>query len=55
MSDDRVENGSFSIMALESGIKYATLEDAPDEPLLIEIIGIRPDDLAKISHHFEID
>ncbi|MHA2352771.1 MAG: magnesium transporter CorA family protein [Candidatus Thorarchaeota archaeon] len=55
MSSDTVENGSFSIMALESGIKYATLEDAPDEPLLIEIIGIRPDDLAKISQHFEID
>ncbi|MGD9397145.1 MAG: magnesium transporter CorA family protein [Candidatus Thorarchaeota archaeon] len=55
MSSDRVDNGSFSIMALESGIKYATLEDAPDEPLLIEIIGIRPDDLAKISQHFEID
>ena len=42
-------------MSLESGIKYASLEEAPDEPLLIEIIGIRPDDLAKISHHFEID
>ena len=42
-------------MALESGIKYATLEDAPDEPLLIEIIGIRPNDLAKISQHFQID
>jgi magnesium transporter len=55
MSSDTVENGSFSVMALESGIKYATLEDAPDEPLLIEIIGIRPDDLAKISQHFEID
>jgi magnesium transporter len=31
------------------------LEEAPDEPLLIEIIGIRPDDLAKLSQHFEID
>ncbi|MFW9788023.1 MAG: magnesium transporter CorA family protein [Candidatus Thorarchaeota archaeon] len=55
MSSDTVENGSISIMALESGIKYATLEDAPDEPLLIEIIGIRPNDLARISQHFEID
>lgn len=55
MSSDRVENGSISIMALESGIKYASLEEAPDEPLLIEIIGIRPDVLAKISHRFEID
>ncbi len=55
MSNDNVENGSFSIMALESGIVYTTLEEAPEEPLLIEIIGIRPDDLAKISKHFEID
>jgi magnesium transporter len=55
MSSDRVEKGSFSVMALESGIKYASLEDAPDEPLLIEIIGIRPDDLARISQFFEID
>ncbi|MFX1560141.1 MAG: magnesium transporter CorA family protein [Promethearchaeota archaeon] len=55
MSSDTVENGSLSIMALESGIKYASLDDAPDDPLLIEIIGIRPNDLAKISQHFEID
>jgi len=55
MSSKEAENGSFSIMALESGIKYANLEDAPDVPLLIEIIGIRPADLAKISQHFEID
>ncbi|MFW9793673.1 MAG: magnesium transporter CorA family protein [Candidatus Thorarchaeota archaeon] len=55
MSNDGVENGSISIMALESGIEYASLEEAPDEPLLIEIIGIRPDDLARISQRFEID
>ena len=55
MSNENVENGSFSVMALESGIKYATLEEAPDVPLLIEIVGIRPDDLAKISQRFEID
>ena len=55
MSSDKVENGSISIMALESGIKYASLEEAPDEPLLVELIGIRPDDLAKISQRFEID
>ncbi|MGY5864454.1 MAG: magnesium transporter CorA family protein [Candidatus Thorarchaeota archaeon] len=55
MSSDRVGNGSISIMALESGIKYASLEEAPEEPLLIEMIGIRPDDLAKLSQHFEID
>ena len=55
MSNDTSENGSISIMALESGIKYANLDEAPDEPLLIEVIGIRPHDLAKISQHFEID
>lgn len=55
MSSDTADNGRISIMALESGIKYATLEEAPDEPLLIEIVGIRPNDLAKISQRFEID
>ncbi|RLI54837.1 MAG: hypothetical protein DRO87_09680 [Candidatus Thorarchaeota archaeon] len=55
MSSDSPEKGSFAIMALESGIEYASLEEAPDEPLLVEIVGIRPKDLARISHHFEID
>ena len=55
MSSDTSENGSISIMSLESGIKYANLDEVPDEPLLIEIIGVRPNDLAKISQHFEID
>jgi len=55
MSNEKSENGSISIMALESGIKYDSLDDAPDEPLLIEIIGIRPNDLAILSQRFEID
>ncbi|MGY5854099.1 MAG: CorA family divalent cation transporter, partial [Candidatus Thorarchaeota archaeon] len=55
MSSDRPENGSISIMALESGIEYDSLDEAPDEPLLIEIIGIRPNDLAQLSQRFEID
>ena len=55
MSSERPDNGSISIMALESGIKYESLDEAPDEPLLIEVIGIRPDDLAKLSQRFEID
>lgn len=55
MSSDQPENGSISIMALESGVKYASIEEAPDVPLLIEIVGIRPNDLAKISQRFEID
>ncbi|TFF86268.1 magnesium transporter CorA family protein, partial [Candidatus Thorarchaeota archaeon] len=37
------------------GIEYTSLDDAPDEPLLVEMIGIRPNDLATISRHFEID
>ena len=55
MSSERPENGSISIMALESGIKYDSLDEAPDVPLLIEIIGIRPHDLAQLSHRFQID
>ncbi|MGY5873226.1 MAG: magnesium transporter CorA family protein [Candidatus Thorarchaeota archaeon] len=55
MSSERPENGSISIKALESGIKYESLDEAPDEPLLIEIIGIRPNDLAQLSQRFEID
>jgi magnesium transporter len=55
MSSERPENGSISIMALESGIKYESLDEAPDVPLLIEIIGIRPHDLAQLSHRFQID
>jgi magnesium transporter len=55
MSTESPEKGSLAIMALESGIEYASLEEAPDEPLLVEIVGIRPADLAKISQHFEID
>jgi len=42
-------------MALESGIKYNSLDEAPDVPLLIEIIGIRPHDLAQLSQRFQID
>jgi len=55
MSSENPENGSISIMALESGIKYNSLDEAPDVPLLIEIIGIRPHDLAQLSHRFQID
>jgi magnesium transporter len=55
MSEECPENGSISIMALESGIKYASLDEAPDVPLLIELIGIRPNDLAKLSQRFTID
>ena len=55
MSTKKSENGSISIMALESGIKYDRLDEAPEEPLLIELIGIRPNDLAMFSQRCEID
>ena len=38
MSSDKPENGSISIMALESGIKYQSLDDAPDEPIVHRVI-----------------
>ncbi|MDF1540793.1 MAG: magnesium transporter CorA family protein [Candidatus Thorarchaeota archaeon] len=46
---------SFTIMALESGIKYPDLESAPDEPLLIEMIGIQPEYFGVLSSKFEVD
>jgi Mg2+ and Co2+ transporter CorA len=55
MSNESPENGSISIMELESGIKYASLDEAPDVPLLIELIGVRPNDLTKLSQRFTID
>jgi len=55
MNSESPENGSISIMALESGVKYETLDEAPDVALLIELLGIRPTDLAKLSQRFRID
>jgi magnesium transporter len=46
---------SFTIMALESGIYYPDLESAPDEPLLIEMIGIQPEFFGDLSTKFEVD
>jgi len=46
---------SFTIMALESGIRYPDLDSAPDEPLLIEMIGIQPEYFGEISSKFEVD
>ncbi len=42
-------------MALESGIRYPDLESAPDEPLLIEMIGIQPEYFGPLSSKFEVD
>ena len=55
MSDEKPVDDGFSIRVLESGIEYTDLDHAPDEPLLIQVMGIRPDDLYKISQKFEID
>ncbi len=46
---------SFTIMALESGISYPDLESAPDEPLLIHMIGIQPEFFGELSTRFEVD
>jgi len=45
----------FSIMALESGIVYPNLESAPDEPLLIEMVGIKSEYFGPLSIKFEFD
>ncbi len=55
MSSEDLETGTFTIMALESGIRYEDLDETPDEPLLIEIVGFKPRDLSRISQKFEID
>ena len=55
MSDNPEVTDNFTIMALESGIKYDELDDTPDEPLLVEVVGFTPRDLGRISQKFEID
>ena len=55
MSSEDFKKNGISIIALESGIEYPTIEEAPDEPLLIEVVGIEPLHLEKIAQHFEID
>lgn len=42
-------------MALESGIQYPDLDSTPDEPLLIEMIGIQPEYFGLLSSKFEVD
>ncbi|MBD3407572.1 MAG: hypothetical protein GF411_15755 [Candidatus Lokiarchaeota archaeon] len=55
MANEQTQNGSLSIIALESGIEYHDIDNIPDEPLFIHMIGIRPYDLGRISQKFEID
>ncbi len=46
---------TFTIMALESGIRYPDLDSVPDEPLLIEMVGIQPELFGPLSTKFEVD
>ncbi len=46
---------ALTIMALESGIQYPDLDSTPDEPLLIEMIGIQPEYFGLLSSKFEVD
>ncbi len=55
MSTEEKKMSSCVTMALESGIEYEDLESAPDEPLLIEMVGIQPDLLLDISKRFDVD
>lgn len=48
-------DNKFTIMALESGIIYPDLENAPDEPLLIEMVGIQPEYFGNLARKFEFD
>ncbi|MHA2005331.1 MAG: magnesium transporter CorA family protein [Candidatus Thorarchaeota archaeon] len=52
---EKPETSMLTITALESGIEYPDLESAPDEPLLIQVVGIWPDILAELSVKFEVD
>ncbi|NHJ14852.1 MAG: magnesium transporter CorA family protein [Candidatus Thorarchaeota archaeon] len=54
-TNERPGTGNFTITALESGIEYPDFESAPDEPLLIQVIGIWPEVLAVLSQKFEVD
>ncbi|MFQ5833172.1 MAG: magnesium transporter CorA family protein [Candidatus Thorarchaeota archaeon] len=52
---EKPEESKLVITALESGIDYSDLESAPDEALLIQVVGIWPDILAELSRKFEVD
>ncbi len=55
MSGDNEQSWSYSVRSLESGIRYETLDASPDEPLLIEMIGIQPERLPELATRFNID
>ncbi|MFO7837696.1 MAG: magnesium transporter CorA family protein [Candidatus Thorarchaeota archaeon] len=55
MTAEQLQPGRLSIIELQSGIEHDSLEEAPDEPLGIQLVGIRPADLRAISTRFIID
>jgi len=52
---EKPDASKLTVTALESGIEYPDLRSAPDEPLLIQVVGIWPDILAELSQKFEVD
>ncbi|UCH03713.1 MAG: magnesium transporter CorA family protein [Candidatus Thorarchaeota archaeon] len=52
---EKPDASKLTVTALESGIEYEDLRSAPDEPLLIQVVGIWPDILAELSQKFEVD
>jgi magnesium transporter len=55
MSIEDANIWTLSITSLESGIEYESLDEAPDEPLLVEMVGIQPEYLPMLSRRFGID
>ncbi len=45
----------YRVRSLESGIEYDSLEDAPEEPLLVEMLGIQPEKFPMLATRFNID
>lgn len=43
------------VTALDSGIEFASLDEAPDEPLLVEMTGIQPEHFPALAKRFNID
>ncbi|MHA1958960.1 MAG: magnesium transporter CorA family protein [Candidatus Thorarchaeota archaeon] len=55
MSSGDANIWTLTITALDSGIEYETLDEAPEEPLLVEMVGIQPEYLPTLSRRFGID
>ncbi|UCE09301.1 MAG: magnesium transporter CorA family protein [Candidatus Thorarchaeota archaeon] len=55
MSSENANIWTMTITALDSGIEYESLNEAPDEPLLVEMVGIQPEHFPVLSRRFGID